>query len=641
MQTASCPSCGAPVEFKSRASVFAVCEFCQSTLVRHDRDVQNIGRMAALLEDTSPIQIGTQGVYRNLHYAVIGRIQMRYGQGVWNEWHLLFDDQRNGWLSDASGQCVVTFARRVAEPLPAFDDLLIEQPLLLAGQRFQVTNLERATCVAGAGELPFRIGPGYPAPVVDLRAGSAFASIDYSDVADGKLPLVFIGEAVEWATLRLSGLRDSAAPQASPRKVQAKVLRCPSCGAPLSLHANTIETIACAGCSAVIGVGDENLRIVLAAQGALKEKPALPLGSKGKLGGTEYEVIGMLRRRVVVEGEEFAWREYLLLHPQQGFRWLTEYNGHWSFVTTLDTVLRPDGAGKVRHDGAVFEHFQSAQAEVDYVLGEFYWQVTKGDVAQTDDYVSPPRMLSRERSANEVAWSLGEYVEPETIQAAFKPPAPLPARIGVGANQPNVRKESRSAVFRWFWRFAIAAVAIQIATWLLASNKVVLQRYLTFDPGAAEQTVTTEEFKIPRAGNLVVRNRADLTNDWVELSLTLVEKDSGQSFGATRELSYYEGYDDGESWSEGSRQDEVVFRRVPAGTYYVVVDADLAPQRTSVMSTTLEVVRDPPVWSNLFLALGFLAIFPVIALWRGTSFEVQRWADSDHPKITSSSDDDD
>ncbi|MGB0126503.1 MAG: DUF4178 domain-containing protein [Rhodocyclaceae bacterium] len=640
MQTASCPSCGAPVEFKSRASVFAVCDFCQSTLVRHDRDLENIGRMAALLEDASPIQIGTEGVYRGVHFAVIGRIQLRYGQGVWNEWHLLFDDQRNGWLSDASGQCVVTFARWVAEPLPAFDDLLIDQPLLLDGQRYQVTNLERATCVAGAGELPFRIGAGYPAPVVDLRAGSTFASLDYSDAGDGKPPLVFLGEAVEWSALRLVGLREGAAQQPAARKVQAKVLRCPSCGAPLSLHSQVIETIACAGCSAVIGVADENLRIVLAAQGALKEKPALPLGTKGKLGDTEYEVIGMLRRRVVVEGEEFAWREYLLLHPQQGFRWLTEYNGHWNFVTTLNTVLRPDGGGKVRHDGAVFQHFQSAQAEVDYVLGEFYWQVTKGDVAQTDDYVAPPRMLSRESTANEVTWSLGEYVEPEVIQAAFKPPTPLPTRIGVGASQPNTRNESHRAVWRWFWRFALAALVIQIATWLLAPNKVVVQRYLTLEPGTAEQTVTTDEFQIPRTANLLVRNHADLINDWVELNLTLVDKDSGQNFSATREISHYEGYEDGESWSEGSRDDEVVFRLVPPGTYYLMVDADLPPQRKSALSATLEVVRDPPVWSNMLLALVFLAMFPLLSLWRRASFEIRRWADSDHPKVTSSSDDD-
>ena len=66
--SASCPACGAPVVFKSPASFHGVCEFCRSTLVRHGGDLENLGRMADLLEDASPIQLGTEGRYRCLLY---------------------------------------------------------------------------------------------------------------------------------------------------------------------------------------------------------------------------------------------------------------------------------------------------------------------------------------------------------------------------------------------------------------------------------------------------------------------------------------------------------------------------------------------------------------------------------------------
>ncbi len=92
--TASCPSCGAPVVFKSASSIFAVCEYCQSTLVRHDQALEDIGKMAALVDDRSPLQLGAEGSYKGVHFALIGRIQIRYSQGYWNEWHLLFDDMR-------------------------------------------------------------------------------------------------------------------------------------------------------------------------------------------------------------------------------------------------------------------------------------------------------------------------------------------------------------------------------------------------------------------------------------------------------------------------------------------------------------------------------------------------------------------
>ena len=117
--TASCPSCGAPVVFKSASSVFAVCDYCQSTLVRHDQALEDIGKMAALVEDRSPLQLGAEGSYKGVHFALIGRIQIKYSQGYWNEWHLLFDDMRTGWLSEAGGEYVVSFLRHVQEPLPA------------------------------------------------------------------------------------------------------------------------------------------------------------------------------------------------------------------------------------------------------------------------------------------------------------------------------------------------------------------------------------------------------------------------------------------------------------------------------------------------------------------------------------------
>ena len=54
-KTARCPSCGAPVEFKSVASILAVCDYCQSTLIRHGEDLENLGKMADLIEDPQPL----------------------------------------------------------------------------------------------------------------------------------------------------------------------------------------------------------------------------------------------------------------------------------------------------------------------------------------------------------------------------------------------------------------------------------------------------------------------------------------------------------------------------------------------------------------------------------------------------------
>ena len=201
---ASCPSCGAKVLFQSTMSAVAICEYCKSTLVRHDVDLENVGKMADLKVDGSALQLGASGKYGGVHFAVAGRIQYVFDRGLWNEWYLLFDDMRGGWLGEARGNYAVSFLTEVTEPIPPFAELEPAKMIRIAGQIYQVEDLQQAYCIAGEGELPFRVGAGYKAPVADLQGpGRTFATLDYSE----DKPLVFLGEYVEFAELGLSNLR--------------------------------------------------------------------------------------------------------------------------------------------------------------------------------------------------------------------------------------------------------------------------------------------------------------------------------------------------------------------------------------------------------------------------------------------------
>ena len=105
--------------------------------------------------------------------------------------------------------------------------------LKLGGKFFTVTNLETARCVAGEGELPFRVGPGFEAPAVDLRDANSFASIDYSDAT----PRLYLGETVE-----LQACAWTTALRGEPRKVvDLKSFQCPSCAAPMATHTARIS----------------------------------------------------------------------------------------------------------------------------------------------------------------------------------------------------------------------------------------------------------------------------------------------------------------------------------------------------------------------------------------------------------------
>ena len=205
MTNQNCPSCGAAIHFQSAASIMAICEYCQSTLVRHDLNLEDIGKMAQLQVDGTPIQLRAEGSYRNVHFAVVGRLQLRYGRGLWNEWYLLFDDMRSGWLGEAQGTYAVSSLVQVPELMPPFEEMVPGRKLQINARRYEVRDVQQALCIGGEGELPFHIGPGYEAPVVDLLGeNNNFATIDYSEES----PLVFLGEYVEFDELHFSGLRE-------------------------------------------------------------------------------------------------------------------------------------------------------------------------------------------------------------------------------------------------------------------------------------------------------------------------------------------------------------------------------------------------------------------------------------------------
>ena len=183
----------------------AVCEYCSSTLVRHDLNLEDVGKMAALQKDGSPLQLRAEGRYGKAHFTVVGRIQLRYESGLWNEWHLLFEDLRSGWLGESGGTYTVSFLTPVDEAVPPFGALRAGKEIVLNGRPYEVTEVQKAFCISGEGELPLAVGPGYGAPVADLTGPeNRLATLDYSE----EPPLVFLGEYVEFEELRLSGLRE-------------------------------------------------------------------------------------------------------------------------------------------------------------------------------------------------------------------------------------------------------------------------------------------------------------------------------------------------------------------------------------------------------------------------------------------------
>lgn len=645
-----CPSCGAKVHFRASSTQIAVCEYCQSTLIRTDIDVENIGKMADLLPDTSLLQIGSQGSYKHQAFSVIGRVQYQHSSGIWNEWHLLFSNGDTGWLSEASGSFVLSFLKENQAPNLPKDEYKLDLTIPILGQRLTVTNIEDARCIAGQGELPFKIHAGFDVTVVDLSNEALFASIDFSVSP----PLLFVGEMVELSSLALENLRDI---EHSKIKASVRSFNCPNCASPVSVTLSSTHSIVCKTCTAIIDTSNKNVELIVKSQKAIRSQinPVIELGSIGHFDGVNYTVIGYIRRSTRSYGVNYFWSEFLLHHPGYGFKWLISSNGHWTYAKPLQkhpSENQSYSGHKTAYFQKNYKHFAKYEANVVQVLGEFYWKVKLDDKAVLDDFINPPSVLTKEKTSNEVSWTVGEYLTKEEVERAFGNSFELPNSIGVSLNQPSPYDEQQNSWLVSCVVLIILAIGLQLFFTLTAQHgllletstrfqKVALRSTLVFDELPLHSDNTTyqsPEFEVKgRPSNLVIQQSVGLNNSWMETAVTLVEKNTGRVFYAEREAGYYSGYDSDGSWTEDNSQQEVIFSRVPTGVYLLQIDADSdwSDGSKPPIPDLIRVYRDVPQWSNFWILLIFLCLGPAIFYYMRYRFEVKRWEESDHPLVES------
>ena len=634
-----------------------VCPQCRSAVSRKGATLEALGVVAELVPTSSPFRLGMTAKPKAAGlkpFRIVGRLQLSTGEGTWDEWHVSFEDGRYGWLAEAQGTFWVTrpLPAPTNPPPPDFPQIAPGQRLSFGGYgEFTVTDRRQALYTSAEGDLPFAATPGAVFMYADLSgADGSVGTLDYGD--DPGVDAFFVGRPVALAELGVEGLEGW-----SERKVAARAssLNCPACGAGLQLKdpANTVR-VACTYCGSVLATPQDGATAakfeVLARLQKLPFKPLLPLGGEGTLRGRPYAILGAVLKACTVDGVHYYWREYLLKETKsEAYHWLVESNGHW-------TLVEPAAAGEVStaprlavYRGTRYKHFQSTTARVEAVLGEFYWEVKKGESTDVSDYVAPPRILSEERYANEVTWSEGSYVPKEELESGFGLGAPLPTPEGVGSNQPWPHAETARGFLRTVALFAGIAVFLFVFFNIKADRKVVYQKrhdlsVSTTDPTIAPDaiaealTVVTEPFEVPRSGNVEARIDAPTDNSWVYVGAVLLEEATGQAYGFGLQSDYYHGVDGGERWSEGSRSRTVYVGRVPAGRYVLRLEPELERGKAPPYYD-IRLRSGVPRFAHLMAVLVLLLLGPIALAISKARFEGRRWAESDYGGGSGSDDD--
>jgi ribosomal protein S27E len=422
---AVCPGCGAAVEFRSLASTHAVCGFCQSTIVRDGDALQRIGKMSEVFDDYSPLQILSQGKFNTVGFTVVGRLQYKYADGSWSEWLCALDDGSTASLSEDNGSFVWTKAASTQRALPKPQQWVLGNTTAINGRAYSVASIQEVALMSAQGELPKLPPIGTSFTVVELRSAQGeVISIDYST----KPPSLSSGNAVVLENLQLTGLRDlTNATGQGGKEVKGRHFNCPNCGSAVSVKLETSKSITCGSCNSLIdvsqGIGGELSH-------AIQDepvKPLIPIGTVGTLQGKSWQIVGFQHRmgqEVGDEDESFGWSEYLLYNAKAGFQFLVDAEDGWSLVKPTTGAPEAKTSRLVNYQGSSFTQQYAYKAETNYVAGEFYWRVERGQQTYNEDYTSGKLVLSREQSAGssgkEVTWSIGSKLEASTVVNAFK-----------------------------------------------------------------------------------------------------------------------------------------------------------------------------------------------------------------------------
>jgi hypothetical protein len=365
----------------------AVCSFCRSTLARDGQALRRMGQQAELFEDHSRLQLGTAGQWQGVGFTLVGRLQLRYAGGSWNEWHALFDSTdrtdsadsgssssdagKSGWLSEDNGRYVMAFVQPLPGPEPELHGLRPGAQVLLAGQTWQVGAVTQAQVLAAQGELPALPSTASAFSVVELR--NAQGEVGTLDFGDPEAVHWSVGRSVALPDLKLSGLR-----AISQKTLTVRATACPNCGAALEIKLSTTQSMVCHQCQAVVdvseGVGGDLAHYAQdnAQPGGIQQ---LPLGATATLalGGPPqaWQVVGYVERCETPddpEDERVFWREYLLYAQSTGFVFLIDAEDGWSWAAPITgaPVVRGDSA---RWQGTDYRKRFSYSGEITHVLG--------------------------------------------------------------------------------------------------------------------------------------------------------------------------------------------------------------------------------------------------------------------------------
>jgi len=683
-----CPSCGGEIEADKRFAHMVVCPFCESAVVLDEAAARVSGKMAVLAQTPSPLYVGGTGTLFDRQFTILGRVRYGYSKGFWDEWFLGFDDGSMAWISEDENNFSLETWDEGAELEGDHDAFNPGDTLRLGDTDFHVDEKDVATCEGGEGQLPFPILSGEEVPFLDLSTKDQFATIEFEEegVRIFRGRHLNIDELHMTMTAQEAGVAgapsaERAATEGARERIvkaedRAKSMNCFACGAPLGIpeagaesascefcgteidltlgrvtcvncgatvtkHGDQARSLTCAHCNSQLDVSKAEPTLLTTVAGPKRPKVPFKIGQQCTFHNTKYTLIGHLRLHEKEGHVTYRSDEFLLFNKAEGYRWLVMEAGHFSLASEMrerPTGVNPVGMPrrtKVPFAGKTWRVFESGQENVVWVDGQLTWVAKVGDRVGYCTLIHPPESVSIEFSGSEIEYFRQEYLQREGVAEAFGiENKKLPFPRGVAPNQPYPASPFRRQSKWVFLAFGILLLFLAIGSLFhkgrpAARLNVPLEQY-------DHEVLTEDTFEIKEPNALckaVFRSAVD--NSWVYMDVAVVDDKENAVLDFSTQMSYYHGRSGGESWSEGSQRDSVLFKLKEPGTYRLLAlgqagkGSSNSPNPSYRPSVTVTIYEGVTLARYHFILGIILLILAVVELIRRSTFEQQRWGGDD------------
>jgi len=621
-----CPSCGQTLLFQSKETTLKICS-CGSVIKRLESD-DLAKKIAFTVSDHNDlIQVGTAGSYQGRPFEVIGRFRLWLSESVYNYWTILFADGSLAFLAEGYGLYSILQPMRPETNLTAW-----EISRLGVADSVSITNdvpwyLQRRDNnwkyeVEGEVWLPectdqwniydlYARGDRHVEAIQYLNDYIVFYNIAFADYSD----------------LNLRNLNTNPP---TPKEV-----RCDRCNTTIEVKTFPYaQSCSCTGCGTRFvfkdaGSGFRTLKKDTENDNAM----AIALGSRGTVKGIDYEVIGYALKEEDNAGSA-RWKEYVLYNRAEGYAFLSEYAGSWLYARERGNspVIGSNSPDSIYYRGSEYDLYNRYSIRIVDTAGEFPYDIFDDErKIVSAEFIAPPIMWIYEKSSEEgINWFVAEHLDAKELARQF-PDAALPAQTERGVLDPRGRV-NLPLLIKTTLAGMIVLILVHFLIGFTQQQKTVFSGDLQLKDSVGTSTFVSPKFTLHKwRSNLEFDLTSPVDNNWIDMEANLVNANNGQEYGLQQTVEYYHGVDDGDSWSEGDTHETTYLSSIPSGDYFLRIETardTTGSNWNAVKDLSVTVRNDVPMHRNLFIFLGMLLVWPIVAYIYFYVNERRRWQNS-------------